>query len=138
MLEEAGRWLDINGQAVYGSRAWTRLGEGEMVNGKLKTLPGGGLGKRHADFQFTPHDIRFTVGKDGALYAFTMSVPEGGQTVSIKSLGKPSGSLAKVKQVALLGYNGKMKWKQTREALEIIYPADARAETSAVFRIVMK
>ena len=31
MLEEVGKWMDINGEAVYGSKAWRTLGEGEIV-----------------------------------------------------------------------------------------------------------
>ena len=61
--------MTINGEAVYGSKAWHTLGEGEMEDGKLKKLPGGALGKRQADFRFTPQDIRFTIGNDGNLYA---------------------------------------------------------------------
>ncbi|MCR4921791.1 MAG: alpha-L-fucosidase, partial [Bacteroidaceae bacterium] len=70
MLEEVGHWMDINGEAVYGSKAWKLLGEGELIKGKLKKLPGGGLNKQHKDFKFNAQDIRFTVGKNGLLYAF--------------------------------------------------------------------
>ena len=142
MLEEVGQWMQVNGEAVYGSKAWTTLGEGEMKDGKLKKLPGGGLGKHHADYRFTPQDIRFTQvpspsGKagDGAVYAFTLNVPEGNQVVRIKSMGKAAGNLGKVKRVSLLGYKGKLKWEQTADALEIIYPANAKLKTSAVFKI---
>ncbi len=45
MLEAVVQWMDINGRAIYGSKAWVTLGEGEMVNGRLRKLPGGGLGK---------------------------------------------------------------------------------------------
>ena len=135
MLEEVGQWMNINGEAVYGSKAWTILGEGEMKDGKLKKLPGGGLGKHHAEFRFTPQDIRFTVGKDGNLYAFTLAVPEANQVVRIQSMGKDSSRLGKVKRVSLLGYKGKLKWRQTADALEITYPATATLKTSAVFKI---
>ena len=132
MLKEVGRWLDINGQAVYGSRAWTKLGEGEMVDGKLKTLPGGGLGKKHAEFKFSPQDIRFTVGKDNALYAFCMAVPQARQTVCINNL--PKGA-KKVKNVSLLGTNTKLKWKQTKDGLKISCPESFPYQHSIVFCI---
>jgi len=132
MLEAVGRWLQLNGEAVYGSKAWTKLGEGELVDGKLKKLPGGGLDRRQANFRFSPQDIRFTVGKNGSLYAFCMAVPQQGQTIRIKSLGK---DVQRVRRVALLGYNGKLKWNQTAEALEITFPSDVNLQTSAVFQI---
>ncbi len=135
MLEEVGQWMQINGEAVYGSKAWRTLGEGEMVNGKLKKLPGGGLGKKHADFQFTPQDIRFTVGKDGSLYAFTMAVPEAGSRVTIHSLRKGQ---EKVKSVALLGCDSKLKWRQTSEGLVINCPDKPGLVTSLVFKIAIE
>ena len=132
MLEEVGDWLKVNGEAVYGNRAWTTYGEGEKVNGKLRKLPGGKLGKQHADFRFSPQDIRFTVGRDGSLYAFCMAVPEPGQTIRVTCLGK---SKQKVKRVALLGHGKQLKWKQTDEALEITCPQVLPCKSSVVFRI---
>ena len=132
MLETVGDWLKVNGEAVYGSRAWTTLGEGTMEDGKLRKLPGGNLGKRHAEFAFSPQDIRFTVGRDGSLYAFCMAVPECGQTIRVRSLGR---STQRVRRVALLGYGGKLKWTQTDEALEITAPQTLPCQTSVVFRI---
>lgn len=133
MLEDVGDWMAINGEAVYGSRAWNTLGEGATENGKLRTLPGGGLGKRQAEFVFDAQDIRFTVGKNNALYAFCMALPEAGQKVKIQSVNKGSG--VKVKNVSLLGYDKPVKWKQTGKALEVTYPADATLKHAAVFRI---
>jgi len=135
MLEEVGDWMRINGEAVYGSKAWTILGEGEMKDGKLRKLPGGGLGKHHAEFLFSPQDIRFTQGKNGNLYAFMLSVPQAGQVVCIPSVGKATGNIGKVRRVSLLGYEGRLRWKQTADALEITYPASAALKTAAVLRI---
>lgn len=49
--------------------------KGILVDGKLKKLPGGALNRRHAEFKYDAQDIRFTVGKNGSLYAFCMNVP---------------------------------------------------------------
>ena len=76
MMRRIGAWLRVNGDAIYGSKAWVKLGEGEVVDGKLRVAPGGKLGQRHADFRFTTRDFRFTVGSDGCLYAFCMAVPQ--------------------------------------------------------------
>lgn len=136
MLEEVGEWMKINGEAVYGSKAWKTLGEGEIVNGKLKTLPGGGLNKKHAEFKFNAQDIRFTVGKNNALYAFCMAVPTGGQAVNIHSLGKKAGYLTQeIKKVSLLGYTGKIKWKQTDDTLVITCPKEMPFASAVVFRM---
>lgn len=70
---------------------------------------------------FNSQDIRFTEGKDGAIYAFCMNVPESGGTVSIHSLGESSG--LSVKRVSLLGYPGDLLWSQTASSLSITYPS---------------
>lgn len=139
MLQEVGEWMDVNGQAVYGSRAWKTLGEGEMVNGKLKKLPGGGLGKNQANFKFDAQDIRFVVGKDNLLYAFTMNIPAAGQKVIIHSMAKDKGFLtSKIKDVKLLGYKGKISWRLTEAGLELIYPKGLSQKTAATFCIKAK
>ncbi len=134
MLEEVGQWMSINGEAVYGSKAWKKIGEGETTrNGKLKKLPGGKLGESHKNFRFNAQDIRFTVGKNGSLYAFCMALPKAGESVKVYSLAKSEGR--KVKSVKLLGSKAKLKWKQTGECLAIECPQSLPCKTSIVFKI---
>lgn len=136
MLKEVGVWMRRNGEAVYGSHAWKIPGEGEIVDGKLKMLPGGKLERRHADFKFDTQDFRFTVGKNNALYAFCMTVPEPGKQLKIKSLGKDSKNFDKpVKSVKLLGQNGKLTWNQEADGLVISCPAEMPFATAVVFKI---
>ncbi|MBP1639127.1 MAG: alpha-L-fucosidase [Bacteroidetes bacterium] len=136
MLKEVGVWMRRNGEAVYGSHAWSIPGEGEMVNGKLKMLPGGKLEQLHADFKFNTQDFRFTVGKNGALYAFCMTVPVSGTKLKIKALGANSDKLDKqIKTVKLLGYKGILQWKQDADGLVIHCPAKMPFATSVVFEI---
>ena len=137
MLREVGDWMRVNGEAIYGSRAWTIPGEGEVVGGKLMMLPGGKLGQKHAEFAFGPRDFRFVLGRDGALYVFALAVPASGATVKIASLGAEAKFLsAPIKSVALLGHPGELRWEQKADGLEIVYPADVAVKTAAVFRVV--
>ncbi|GGB23719.1 alpha-L-fucosidase [Mucilaginibacter rubeus] len=136
LLKEVGVWMRRNGEAVYGSYAWAIPGEGEQVNGKLKMLPPGALTHRQAEFKFGPQDFRFTRGKNGALYAFCMTVPLPGTRLMIRSLGTDSKHLTKeIKSVTLLGYNGKLQWKQEAEGLSVTCPSNMAFSTSVVFRI---
>lgn len=138
MLKELGKWMKLNGQAIYGSHAWFLPGEGEMQNGELKMLPGGALRKHHADFPFNETDFRFTVGKDGNLYVFCMSVPQGGTVLNVKSLSPEAGHLkSKIKDVALLGHKGKLKWGQEPQGLRITLPDTNKFNTSIVFKVVL-
>lgn len=135
MLKEIGAWMALNGRGIYGSKAWVRLGEGE--HGALRTLPGHALGKRQAEFKFGPHDFRFTVGKDGSLYAFTLAVPEPGSELRIVSLGAAAKLLGKpVSSVTLLGHQGApLKWRQQDDALVISVPAAMPFASAVAFNI---
>ena len=136
MLKEVGTWMRRNGEAVYGSHAWTIPGEGEQVNGKLKMLPGGALNRKHADFKFNAQDIRFTIGKNGAFYAFCMNIPAPGAQLKIKSLGTSARFFSKpIENVKLLGYNGKLQWKLEADGLAITCPVKMPFATSVVFKI---
>lgn len=134
MLEEVGEWLDKNGKGIYGSKAWKILGEGELENGKLKKLPGGGLGKTHADFKFSTKDFRFTKGDDDALYVFCMTVPHDGENLVIKSLNTNNSDI-NIKNVSLLGWEGNLKWDVTEEGLNINYPENYNGKSAVVFRL---
>ena len=136
MLKKVGTWMKRNGEAVYGSHAWIIPGEGEQINGKLKMLPGGSLNRKHAEFKFDAQDIRFTVGKNGALYAFCMNVPAPGMKLKIKSLGTDAKHFNKpIKDVKLLGYAGKLQWKMEADGLAITCPEKMPFATSVVFKV---
>ena len=135
MLGEMGEWLDTNGAAIYGSRAWDIPGEGERVKGRLKTMPGGNLGERHKNFPYNATDIRFTIGKDNNMYVFAMAVPQAGEKLTVGSLGRKNRYGQKVKKVSLLGYDGKLKWRQTDEALTVIFPKQTNLKYAIVMRV---
>lgn len=130
MLKEIGKWMRINGQGIYGSRAWIKLGEGSNY------LPGGKIGGRQANQKFATSDFRFTVGRDGSLYAWCMTVPQAGDKLRITSLGKESGLLAEpVSSVEMLGSKRRIKWKQEEGALVIECPSNMEFTAAVGFRI---
>lgn len=135
MLHEVGEWMRINGDGIYGSSAWKVLGEGK--DGKLNTLPGGRIGQWQADHVFYNTDFRFTVGKDGTLYAWCMTVPKAGDKLTIVSLGTNKGLFdKKIRSVELMGTEQSVDWKQNADGLEIVYPDSVDLKTAVGFRIV--
>lgn len=135
MLHEVGEWMRVNGDGIYGSSAWKVLGEGK--DGKLNTLPGGRIGQWQADHVFYNTDFRFTVGKDGTLYAWCMTVPKAGDKLTIASLGTAKGLLdKKIRSVELMGTEQSVDWKQNVDGLEIVYPDSVDLKTAVGFRIV--
>jgi alpha-L-fucosidase len=137
MLREVGAWMKINGEGIYGSSAWTKLGEGEKdADGALKTLPPGQLGKEQAHFRFGSADFRFTKGQNGAVYAFALSVPKPGSHVKIASLGSGAQLLASpIRSVSVLGSQQKLVWKQRADALEIVAPSQMPSQIAVAFKI---
>ena len=77
ILRAIGSWLEINGEAIYGSTYWKTFGEGP-------TAVSTGHVSEHKDKPFTAEDIRFTT-KDWVLYAILLDWPAG-DAATIKTL----------------------------------------------------
>jgi alpha-L-fucosidase len=134
MLKEVGQWMRLNGEGIYGSRAWDTLGEG--ANGRLNVLRKGFIGAGQARQHFSTSDFRFTVGKDGCLYAYCLAVPKAGEKLRIPSLGSDSALLAgSITAVEMLGHNGELNWTQADDALHITCPETMDYKTAIGFKI---
>jgi alpha-L-fucosidase len=130
MLEGIGRWMDVHGVGIYGSKAWQVAKEGD------RTLPRGGLGRKQAEYEFTNEDLRFTVGKDGAIYVWCLTVPGTGETLRVKSMGRAAELLSDDPAlIEMLGSDADIEWTRTDDALEIICPDTSAAEFAVGFRI---
>lgn len=126
LLKDMGQWMKINGEGIYGSRSWIIPSEG------IISLPGGKLGKSQSDTPFTGKDIRFTVGKDGALYTWLMAWPENNRPI-IQSL---TGFKGKIKSVKLLGFPEKLKWQLTSKGLEVELPTSKFTRFASGLQII--
>ena len=127
VLLGTGKWLAINGEAIYGTRPWKIYGEGptESASGEFKTQQ-----------PFTAKDIRFTV-KGDTLYAITLELPATKQSIAINSLSLKNKNGA-VATVELIGSTEKINWSQKKDALIIKAPAVYPSENAAAFRITFK
>ncbi len=129
-LQAVGNWMNINSAGIYGSRAWNVYGEGS------NKLPTGSLGNAQANATFTASDFRYTVGADGYLYAYCMTVPSAGATLNLTALGTSSGNLAApITSVQLLGSNANLTWSQSSAGLSITCPASMPFQTAVCFKI---
>ena len=120
IMRDIGRWMKVNGEAIYGTRPWKINAEGPTVTRGLKRN-NKGEEKEQWDWRknFTSQDIRFTT-KDDALYAIALDWPENGK-LSVRSLTKEE--LA-IESVSLLGHDGSLAWSQTDDGLEVKMPSE--------------
>jgi alpha-L-fucosidase len=127
ILLDVGKWLWLNGEAIYGSRPWKVYGEGPT-----QVLSGGFTDTKRG--AFTSEDIRFTT-KGNTLYATVLAWPPDG-TVTIRSLGtRLRVYTGEVGDVRLLGNPGSLEWARNEEGLTVKFPAQKPCESAYVLRI---
>jgi len=122
IVEEIGRWMAPNGEAIYNTRPWSVFGEGPVMEEAAAPLSGQGFNEGKGK-PFTAADLRFTAGKD-AVYAFVMGWPDDGK-VLIKSMRAGGEHLKRrVSRVELVGRGGALAFSQTAEGLQVTLPAN--------------
>lgn len=134
IVEGIAAWMQINQEAIHGTRPWKVLGEGPQL-ANLKPLEGPGFNETQAT-PFTAEDVRFTT-KGAVLYAHVLGPPK--STVTIQSLGTAAGLLeGEIVSVTLLGSDEKLAWSRSAGALEIAAPRHVPNDIAVVFKIVSR
>lgn len=93
-LLELGRWLEVNGEAIYGTRPW-RQAQGSTESG----IP-----------------LRFTQ-RAGCLYAILLARPQCDRLTLRPELE------GQIQALELLGYAGQLQWRQAAGAISIDWPS---------------
>ena len=107
VLLETGKWLSVNGEAIYETRPWKIWGEGPTQSAS------GSFAEQKV--AFNAKDIRFTV-KGDILYATALGVPT--DNIIIKNLSSTSNN-GNINSVELLGSKDQVSWIQNTEGLVI-------------------
>jgi len=107
-LLELGKWLEVNGEAIFRTRPWIRA-EGITTDGI---------------------EIRFTQ-KEGMLFVFLLDKPKNKQ-ITIKSLKITENSKAE-----MLGYDEKLTLKQLEKDLSISIPANLEESPAYAIKIIL-
>ncbi len=131
IVEGIAAWMQINQEAIHGTRPWKVMGEGPQM---AATEPSKGENFNEDKVKpFTEEDVRFTK-KGDALYAIIMGAPK--SAVTIKSLGTAAKLYdGMIGSIALLGSDEKLTWSQSTEALTIEVPKSVPNRIAVVFKI---
>jgi alpha-L-fucosidase len=127
VLLEVGSWLNVNGDAIYGTRPWRTYGEGP-------TKVAAGSFHDTDTTHYMPEDFRFTT-KGGTLYVIGLAWPANGEAV-IRSLAATVGSQS-VQSVSLLGSDAKQTFQQRPDGLHVQLPAQPPAKYAYVLRVML-
>ena len=104
-LLEIGAWLQVNGEAIFGTRPYKNYGEGPTKSNSEMVQ------------QFTSKDIRYTT-KGKTLYAIVMDWPQDKVTLTLPVITKKS----KEEKVTLLGYDKPLVYTIENNKISVEFP----------------
>jgi alpha-L-fucosidase len=124
VLRKIGAWLRVNGEAIYGTRPWTKAMEGSETGTS-------GAFTDNEESQYTVQDIRFTTKGDD-LYAISLDWSDRGVTIHSIDEG------AKVANVSMLGSTEELTWSQSANGLTVQFPNEKPSEYAHALKIGFK
>lgn len=133
-LNDMAPWMDVNREAIFGTRPWVVFGEGPSTETKPATNAKGTNFNEGKMAPYSAEDLRFTT-KGDVLYAIALGWPDSGK-LTIKSLAAGSPHYkGEIASVELLGNEGNLRFARSADGLEITMPEKKPCDYAFALRI---
>lgn len=120
-----GKWMEANGEGIYGSTYWTQYKEGD-------TVISSGSFNDSDEVAYTEKDFRFTY-KGGSVYAFWMRPAAG--DVHIKAFKKHLPHDFFIEEISLLSTGEKLEYERNEEEMIIKAKESLKSDMPLCFKI---
>jgi alpha-L-fucosidase len=132
VLQALAKWIEPNGEAIYGTRPFAVYGEGPTTT---TTAPASHFGGISDVRKYSAQDIRYTT-KGSTVYAFVMGWPKDGK-VNLKALATGSKTYpGEIARIELLGADGPLQFTRNQAGLSVSLPAEKSNDIASALKVI--
>ncbi len=134
VLKPIGEWLAKYGEAVYGTRPFSKYGWGSTV------AKAGSHGGQSSKVEYSAADVRYTLAKDNsALYVTFLGAPKAGKKIFFRDFAPHRyPTPTPIKRVTLLGSGTEVEFQMSKDSPYIVIPDAEMDEMATVFKFELE